>query len=680
MTLRRAGSFGPLTHPRYIDVLLPRPAAAGMSSDVGLSVDATPELLPAGEGVPPPSLLLSSPGRVVVPVTRPRGASGASVTELLVRVPDVPPAAAPLASTATGSTFASTEPGVGSLTPALVPHARSTPFTHAPLRAAAAPSAADGHTVRGMPPAPLPSAPPAAAAAAAAAGSNPWHHQYHVSVVDTVDYEEAADLVSGLINPDVSQRIAPAEALAHPFFWSTARKFLFLQTVSESTVVNGDRAVGRHAAFAADLQTRFLARLPPGATTWAELFPPPAALGPDGWRSALWHNKGPEEYERNYYGPYNMYALLRFVRNFYVHGPEHLRMRLFQSLPHLQAYLLSAWPWLVIEVYRVDQMHGGKYTTLTLAGGNGAVATLAGGGVDADIDAVNMGGNVAATLVAAPSTSDLPGVVGSGGSSAAASPAGDDDDDRGHGGGRDDDDGGGWGRGGGRGGGRWGRPHVGGPLARTRGPPPPPIHGGDDDGDASDSGGGGMLPLPSEVPVHPRSPLAPPPPTSHGPPSSGGGGGGAGGASSGGRSRPRRDSFVLRAEDLEASLFAAAAARGRRGSGDGSGTEWDAGDDSDTGGDRVSSRPLRDRAPAHTGYPGPAYVAPGAEGDLAGGPRRPPVSHRPPHYSHAPPRRADRADDYIGTYEASEDEHDLVRSRTRYHGPGGTHDTRWTRA
>lgn len=228
---------------------------------------------------------------------------------------------------------------------------------------------------------------------------NPFHHKYHLSPVDTTDSEEAADLVLHLIHADATVRTTPAEALAHPFFWSTARKFLFLQTVSESTVVNGDRAVGKHAAFAADIQTRFLARLPSGCTAWGPLFPAPPALGPKGWQSPKWRNRRPEEYESSYAGPFNMYALLRFVRNFYVHGPEHVRGGLFESLPHVEAYLLSSWPWLVTEVYRVDQMHGGVYSALSLAGGAGRGTALTGGGVDADLDAIADADAAVASLV-----------------------------------------------------------------------------------------------------------------------------------------------------------------------------------------------------------------------------------------------------------------------------------------
>jgi hypothetical protein len=227
-------------------------------------------------------------------------------------------------------------------------------------------------------------------------GPNPFQHLYHLQPTDAVDSEEAADLVHSLIVLDTAARATAADALTHPFFWSTARKFLFIQTVSESIVVNADRAAGHYATFAADIQTHFQARLPPGCTSWAAAFKPPAALGPEGWSSELWKNKNPAEYEHNYAGPYSMYSLVRFVRNFYVHGPEHIRQGFFESLGHLQAYLLSCWPWLVIELYRVDMRHGGRFTAFTLAGGTGQQATVLEGGVDADVDAVCSDSNVGA--------------------------------------------------------------------------------------------------------------------------------------------------------------------------------------------------------------------------------------------------------------------------------------------
>lgn len=81
---------------------------------------------------------------------------------------------------------------------------------------------------------------------------------------DTLDHEEAADLAAGLLSPDTAARLTPAAALAHPFFWRVTQKFILITLISESTVVEQDRATGEHAAFAADIQARFLARLPRG--------------------------------------------------------------------------------------------------------------------------------------------------------------------------------------------------------------------------------------------------------------------------------------------------------------------------------------------------------------------------------------------------------------------------------
>lgn len=80
----------------------------------------------------------------------------------------------------------------------------------------------------------------------------------------SLDHEEAADLVASLLDSNPRSRLTPQEALAHPFFWSVSQKFLLVTLVSESTVVQQDHASGAHAAFAADIQSRFLARLPPG--------------------------------------------------------------------------------------------------------------------------------------------------------------------------------------------------------------------------------------------------------------------------------------------------------------------------------------------------------------------------------------------------------------------------------
>jgi len=247
--------------------------------------------------------------------------------------------------------------------------------------------------------------------------------------------------------PGAPERLTPVTAQAHPFFWSAHLKFLFLQTVSEATVVGyGGRARGMHAARCAAIQRAFCARLrpafaqhrlgvpfvrqqrnpevadndqrfavsaqtpkggsggvgggaaigaspfpsapmhvsPPAAAassfadaeiSWAELFAPPPGLGPAGWHSPLWRQRLPAEYEASYApAGAGMYSLVRFCRNLYVHGPELVRTRVFSSLEALQAFVLSSWPWLVVELWRVDEALGGEHTRFTLAGGAGGTA------------------------------------------------------------------------------------------------------------------------------------------------------------------------------------------------------------------------------------------------------------------------------------------------------------------
>lgn len=74
-----------------------------------------------------------------------------------------------------------------------------------------------------------------------------------------------------------------------------------------------------------------------------------------------------------------MYSLVRWTRNLYIHGPDHVRTGLFASTAQLEAYILGAFPWLVVELWRVDQMHGGTFTTQTLSDAGGL-----GGSADAD--------------------------------------------------------------------------------------------------------------------------------------------------------------------------------------------------------------------------------------------------------------------------------------------------------
>lgn len=216
--------------------------------------------------------------------------------------------------------------------------------------------------------------------------TNAFHHQHYAQLADTTDHEEAADLVLALMSPDHELRMTPSAALAHPFFWSTTRKFLLITLISEGTVVQQDRAKGRHATFASAIQTAFLARLPQDAHGhWGPLFPLPPGCGADGWNSKLWPHRDPISYEAVYAGPYSMYALVRWTRNLYIHGQEHVRTGLFPSQAHLEAHVLGAFPWLVVELWKVDQALGGRFTAQTLAGGTSRVV-VGDGGIDAEYD------------------------------------------------------------------------------------------------------------------------------------------------------------------------------------------------------------------------------------------------------------------------------------------------------
>lgn len=295
---------------------------------------------------------------------------------------------------------------------------------------------------------------PATSATVAAPGSRtmpgqPFFHQHYTTVTDTVDHEEAVNLIASLIDPNPDRRMLPADALAHPFFWSTARKFLLITLASEGTVVQQASAVGHHAAFASEIQRRFMARMPTGVTTWGPLYPCPPGCGASGWSSPLWHHREPIAYEAVYNGPYSMYSLIRFSRNLYVHGPEHVRLGLFESSGQLEAHILSAFPWLVLEIWLADQALGGRFTRETLAGGS-SQAVVADAGVDADYDVV--------ASTEGPQAAPSPQAMAEAAATAAADAADtdemqvddDDDDARGRGGRR--------GRGGGRGRGSFPRP------------------------------------------------------------------------------------------------------------------------------------------------------------------------------------------------------------------------------
>lgn len=74
-----------------------------------------------------------------------------------------------------------------------------------------------------------------------------------------------------------------------------------------------------------------------------------------------------------------------------------MRSGLFSSSAELEAYILGAFPWLVAELWHVDQMHGGHFAAQTLADAGGV-----GGGADADYAAV--------TAVASSASSSAAGV------------------------------------------------------------------------------------------------------------------------------------------------------------------------------------------------------------------------------------------------------------------------------
>jgi hypothetical protein len=243
-------------------------------------------------------------------------------------------------------------------------------------------------------------------------------HQNYVQVADSTDFFEAADLVAGLTNPDHSTRTLPQEALAHAFFWSTSRKFLLVAMASEGTVVQNNKASGRHAAFAAGLQTACLRHLPAHGR-WAAVLPPPAATGSAGWSHPSWSHREPASYEALYAGPFSCYGLLRYVRNLYVHGPSSVREGLFLSQAHLEAWVLSAFPWLIVELLRVDrEVNGGRFTAQALSSGSARVI-VGDQGVDAEMDAGAAGDILAAPVPGAAgeatgSALDLQALVGAG--------------------------------------------------------------------------------------------------------------------------------------------------------------------------------------------------------------------------------------------------------------------------
>lgn len=96
-----------------------------------------------------------------------------------------------------------------------------------------------------------------------------------------------------------------------------------------------------------------------------------------------------------------MYSLVRWCRNLYIHGPEHVRTGLFSSAAQLEAYILGAFPWLIVELWHVDQLHGGSFTAQTLADAGGV-----GGSADSDYNL--QGKTIAEALAASASVAATP--------------------------------------------------------------------------------------------------------------------------------------------------------------------------------------------------------------------------------------------------------------------------------
>lgn len=66
-----------------------------------------------------------------------------------------------------------------------------------------------------------------------------------------------------------------------------------------------------------------------------------------------------------YSGPYSHYSLVRFVRNLTIHGPEHLRTGLYDSIEDIHDHVLSCFPWLPLELWICDMTLGGRFTRLS---------------------------------------------------------------------------------------------------------------------------------------------------------------------------------------------------------------------------------------------------------------------------------------------------------------------------
>jgi len=97
----------------------------------------------------------------------------------------------------------------------------------------------------------------------------------------------------------------------------------------------------------------------------------------------------------------SMYSLVRWCRNLYIHGPEHVRTGLSSSAAQLEAYILGAFPWLIVELWHVDQLHGGSFTAQTLADAGGV-----GGSADSDYNL--QGKTIAEALAASASVAATP--------------------------------------------------------------------------------------------------------------------------------------------------------------------------------------------------------------------------------------------------------------------------------
>jgi len=231
---------------------------------------------------------------------------------------------------------------------------------------------------------------------------------------------EGTELVQQMLTPppQLTQGGMVRRCLAHPLFWGVQQKFQLICGVSEGLEVNQNLVPNVHQrAFATDIQRTFTQFLN-GDTTWAGHMAAPAAMGPDGWNnSRLWPFKSPALYEATYAGPFNMYSLVRFVRNMFVHGASHVRVGVFASVAHITEHVLQCFPWLPLALWQVDELHGGHFTQEVLSVGNdhsssswrsvsvASAAEAAGSGNDSDTPLVMVShkrlmadGSVAAVL------------------------------------------------------------------------------------------------------------------------------------------------------------------------------------------------------------------------------------------------------------------------------------------